>query len=116
MWRSSLRAAAGALAGGALFRDAPSTCDNPRSFARRRWSAPATIEEVFAKFEPESNADARLNRPTAGARSPGALPRGPAPFQLYSLATPNGQKVAILLEELGVEYDARAPLPDSLIS
>ena len=32
--------------------------------------------------------------------------RGPAPLQLYSLATPNGWKVAILLEELGIDYDA----------
>ena len=35
-----------------------------------------------------------------------AMQRGPAPFQLYSLATPNGWKVAILLEELGIDYDA----------
>ena len=33
-------------------------------------------------------------------------PVGSAPIQLYSLATPNGQKVGILLEELGVDYDA----------
>ena len=31
---------------------------------------------------------------------------GPASLQLYSLATPNGWKVAILLEELGIDYDA----------
>ena len=35
-----------------------------------------------------------------------ALPVGDTPFQFYSLATPNGQKPAILLEELGIEYDA----------
>jgi GST-like protein len=47
-----------------------------------------------------------MNRPTAGARSEKELPRGEHPYQLYSLGTPNGQKVTILLEELGVEYDA----------
>ena len=40
------------------------------------------------------------------ARSPDPVPRGEAAFQLYSLATPNGQKIGILLEELGVDYDA----------
>ena len=33
-------------------------------------------------------------------------PKGSAPIQLYSLATPNGQKVGIILEELGLPYDA----------
>lgn len=47
-----------------------------------------------------------MNRPTAGARSEEPLPKGEHPLQLYSLGTPNGQKVTILLEELGVEYDA----------
>eukprot|EP01062_Namystynia_karyoxenos_P010563 TRINITY_DN13745_c0_g1_i1.p1 TRINITY_DN13745_c0_g1~~TRINITY_DN13745_c0_g1_i1.p1 ORF type:complete len:366 (+),score=110.98 TRINITY_DN13745_c0_g1_i1:85-1098(+) len=51
-----------------------------------------------------------LNAPTAGARKEKALPVGKHPLQLYSLGTPNGQKVTILLEELhdalGVEYDA----------
>jgi len=51
-----------------------------------------------------------INRPTAGAREEKALPRGAHPLQLYSLATPNGVKVTILLEELfdayGVDYDA----------
>ena len=44
-----------------------------------------------------------------------------APFQLYSLATPNGQKIGILLEELNMDYDAFVvkyvflfPLPFSL--
>lgn len=47
-----------------------------------------------------------MNRPTAGARSEEPLPKGEHALQLYSLGTPNGQKVAILLEELGIEYDA----------
>ena len=46
-----------------------------------------------------------MNRPTAGARAEKALPVGKHPIQLYSLGTPNGQKVTILLEELGVDYD-----------
>lgn len=47
-----------------------------------------------------------VNLPTAGARYEEALPKGDKPYQLYSLGTPNGQKVSIMLEELGVEYDA----------
>ena len=52
------------------------------------------------------------NRPTAGARHEQTLPVGDAPLQLYSLNTPNGIKVNILLEELaelgvkGAQYDA----------
>lgn len=55
---------------------------------------------------------AHINRPTAGARQEQALPRGTHPLQLYSLATPNGVKVTVMLEELlargceGAEYDA----------
>ncbi|GIU37359.1 glutathione-dependent disulfide-bond oxidoreductase [Shewanella schlegeliana] len=55
---------------------------------------------------------ASINRPDSGARHEQALPKGKQPLQLYSLATPNGQKVTIMLEELlakGVkeaEYDA----------
>jgi GST-like protein len=58
------------------------------------------------------SAVARLNRPTSGATHEKELPVGRHPLQLYSLATPNGQKVTILLEELlalghtGAEYDA----------
>ncbi|MCX8957473.1 glutathione-dependent disulfide-bond oxidoreductase [Erwinia psidii] len=53
-----------------------------------------------------------INRPTAGARHESTLPVGTHPLQLYSLGTPNGQKVTILLEELltlnvhGAQYDA----------
>jgi len=55
---------------------------------------------------------ARINRPVAGATHEKELPVGRHPLQLYSLATPNGQKVTILLEELlalgfsGAQYDA----------
>jgi GST-like protein len=55
---------------------------------------------------------ANINRPIAGATHDKPLPVGKHPLQLYSLATPNGQKVTILLEELlalghsGAEYDA----------
>lgn len=55
---------------------------------------------------------ASINRPIAGATHDKELPKGKHPLQLYSLATPNGQKVTIMLEELlalgheGAEYDA----------
>lgn len=55
---------------------------------------------------------ANINRPTAGATHDKDLPVGEHPLQLYSLATPNGVKVTVMLEELleaghqGAEYDA----------
>jgi GST-like protein len=55
---------------------------------------------------------ASINRPIAGPTHDGELPVGVHPLQLYSLATPNGVKVTIMLEELlalghtGAEYDA----------
>ena len=55
---------------------------------------------------------ANINRPVAGATHEQALPRGKHPLQLYSLGTPNGVKVTVMLEELlalghaGAEYDA----------
>jgi GST-like protein len=55
---------------------------------------------------------AKINRPIAGATHEKALPVGKHPLQLYSLATPNGVKVTVMLEELlaigrqGAEYDA----------
>ena len=55
---------------------------------------------------------ANINRPVAGATHDKALPVGHHPLQLYSLATPNGVKVTVMLEELlglghrGAEYDA----------
>lgn len=53
-----------------------------------------------------------INRPIAGPTHDKVLPRGQTPLQLYSLATPNGVKVTVMLEELlalghsGAEYDA----------
>jgi GST-like protein len=55
---------------------------------------------------------ASINRPVSGSTHDKELPVGKHPFQVYSLATPNGQKVTIMLEELlaaghrGAEYDA----------
>ena len=55
---------------------------------------------------------ANINRPVSGATHEKALPIGKHPMQLYSLGTPNGVKVTIMLEELlalghsGAEYDA----------
>ena len=55
---------------------------------------------------------ANINRPIAGPTHERELPRGKHPLQLYSLATPNGVKVTLMLEELlalghtGAEYDA----------
>ncbi|MDY0248790.1 MAG: glutathione-dependent disulfide-bond oxidoreductase [Pseudomonas sp.] len=55
---------------------------------------------------------ASINRPIAGSTHEAILPRGKHPLQIYSLATPNGQKVTIMAEELlalgvtGAEYDA----------
>ncbi len=53
-----------------------------------------------------------INKPTAGATFEKELPVGKHPLQLYSLGTPNGIKITIMLEELlalghtGAEYDA----------
>ncbi|HEY0885036.1 MAG TPA: glutathione-dependent disulfide-bond oxidoreductase, partial [Ramlibacter sp.] len=55
---------------------------------------------------------ANINRPVAGPTHDQELPVGRHPLQLYSLATPNGVKVTVMLEELlalghaGAEYDA----------
>src|SRR4051812_17967819 len=67
---------------------------------------------IWKLTAPNGGAFANINRPTAGARHEKELPVGGHPLQLYSLATPNGVKVTILLEELlasghtGAEYDA----------
>ncbi|MDO7834889.1 glutathione-dependent disulfide-bond oxidoreductase [Sphingobium sp. HBC34] len=62
--------------------------------------------------EKAGGAFANINRPIAGATHDRTLPVGAHPFQLYSMGTPNGQKVTIMLEELleagvsAAEYDA----------
>jgi len=71
-----------------------------------------TPPEVWTYDAENGGRFASINRPTAGAREEKDLPVGENPFQLYSLATPNGVKVTIMLEELlelghsGAEYDA----------
>ncbi|HEV2703326.1 MAG TPA: glutathione-dependent disulfide-bond oxidoreductase [Steroidobacteraceae bacterium] len=68
--------------------------------------------KVWTWIKPSGGQFANINRPIAGATHEQELPVGRHPLQLYSLATPNGQKVTILLEELlalghrGAEYDA----------
>jgi len=62
----------------------------------RQWAPPTGPGQAFGG----------MNQPTAGKRFEAELPRGEHGLQLYSLGTPNGQKVTILLEELGVDYDA----------
>ncbi len=71
-----------------------------------------TPPKVWQWLEPNGGAWASLNRPTAGATHEQELPRGQHNLQLFSLATPNGVKVTVMLEELlelGIseaEYDA----------
>ncbi len=71
-----------------------------------------TPPKVWTWEQPSGGRFASINRPIAGSTHQKALPVGRHPLQLYSLATPNGQKVTILLEELlalghgGAEYDA----------
>lgn len=68
--------------------------------------------KVWSWDKPNGGRFASVNRPVAGPTHDKVLPVGKHPLQLYSQATPNGQKVTILLEELlaaghtGAEYDA----------
>ncbi len=67
--------------------------------------------KVWTWDAPSGGHFASINRPTAGAQHQKELPVGKHPLQLYSLATPNGVKVTVLLEELlaaghDAEYDA----------
>jgi GSH-dependent disulfide-bond oxidoreductase len=74
--------------------------------------APYTPPAVWTWNQASGGRFANINRPTAGATHDKALPIGRHPLQLYSLGTPNGVKVTVLLEELlalghgGAEYDA----------
>ncbi len=68
--------------------------------------------KVWQWDKPSGGKFASINRPIAGATHDRDLPLGKHPLQLYSLGTPNGIKITILLEELlaagheGAEYDA----------
>lgn len=73
----------------------------PVRCAEDEWKPPAKVEDLFARIP-----KGKQNSPVAGARTQQELPEGKASLQLYSLGTPNGQKVSILLEELQVDYDA----------
>jgi GST-like protein len=74
--------------------------------------APYTPPAVWTWNKPNGGQFASINRPIAGPTHQAELPVGRHPLQLYSMGTPNGQKVTILLEELlalghaGAEYDA----------
>jgi len=71
-----------------------------------------TPPKIWTWEKPNGRKFAGINQPTAGSRQEKELPIGRHPLQLYSLGTPNGVKVTIMLEELlaleysGAEYDA----------
>ncbi len=75
-------------------------------------TAEYTPPKVWSWDKENGGRFANINRPISGATSEKELPVGKHPLQLYSLATPNGVKVTVMLEELlalghtGAEYDA----------
>ena len=75
-------------------------------------NAPYTPPAVWTWDQASGGQFANINRPIAGPTHEQALPVGRHPLQLYSLGTPNGVKVTVMLEELlalghaGAEYDA----------
>ncbi|MEO1228318.1 MAG: glutathione-dependent disulfide-bond oxidoreductase [Myxococcota bacterium] len=74
-------------------------------------SAEYTPPRVWTWDQESGGRFAKINRPISGATHDKELPTGEQPFQLYSLATPNGVKVTVLFEELlelghAAEYDA----------
>jgi GST-like protein len=91
--------------------------DSAETPGRPEVSAPQTLSQwvpprVWTWNKESGGRFAKINRPVAGATHDKDLPRGKHPLQLYSLATPNGVKVTVMLEELlaaghaGAEYDA----------
>jgi GSH-dependent disulfide-bond oxidoreductase len=83
--------------------DAPSNSNHPAGYVPPK---------VWTWDKENGGQFASINRPISGATHEKSLPTGKHPLQLYSLGTPNGQKVTIMLEELlaaghaGAEYDA----------
>lgn len=75
-------------------------------------NTPYTPPKVWSPNKESGGRFANINRPVAGPTHDKALPVGKHPLQLYSLGTPNGVKVTVMLEELlqhghsGAEYDA----------
>ena len=75
-------------------------------------AAEYTPPKVWVWNKPSGGRFANINRPVSGSTHEKELPVGKHPLQLYSLGTPNGVKVTVLLEELlaaghkGAEYDA----------
>jgi GST-like protein len=75
-------------------------------------SSAYTPPKIWSANKENGGRFANINRPTAGSTHDKILPVGRHPLQLYSLATPNGVKVTVMLEELlaaghtGAEYDA----------
>ncbi len=75
-------------------------------------ASPYTPPKIWSANKESGGRFANINRPTAGATHEKELPVGRHPLQLYSMGTPNGVKVTVMLEELlaaghtGAEYDA----------
>src|SRR5690606_22864794 len=100
-----------------VFRHIPSAAGPPQiPITPRSISMSGTSEytppKVWTWNKENGGEFANINRPISGPTHDKDLPVGRHPLQLYSLATPNGQKVTIMLEELlaaghtGAEYDA----------
>ena len=93
--------------GGVLQPDA-----NSGTIAGMNDTTPYIPPKVWTPPESSGGRFANINRPVAGATHEKELPVGKHPLQLYSLGTPNGVKVTVMLEELlaaghtGAEYDA----------
>jgi GSH-dependent disulfide-bond oxidoreductase len=94
------------------------TCTSPNRLQSRKIafsmenSSAYSPPKVWSASKENSGRFASINRPTAGPTHDKQLPVGRHPLQLYSLGTPNGVKVTVMLEELleaghaGAEYDA----------
>jgi GST-like protein len=84
----------------------------PETVPETASASPYVPPKVWTWAKANGGQFANINRPVAGPTQDKALPVGKHPMQLYSLATPNGVKVTVMLEELlalghtGAEYDA----------